>query len=544
MTRKNKQQEETLLSEDEVKRVWDFYQFATTFSNSNVGLNPILNPMLVNQRMQDITLNPVVAEQSQLDSAMKDPKNSETILSGVSEHFEIASQPYKRLIAYLGNMLSFDFTLTPLNAEKADYGTFRYKEDRRAVDDFLDKFDYKREFRIAVMEMLRNDTFFCSHRFDSDKYVLQELPASPTYTKITGRWPHGLLFSINMYFFTLPGVDLTMFDPFFAKAYKGLFTGKDGRSLPLYTPGLPPDSRGMSSWIYWQDVPVDVGWAFKMTPELATRMPYFVGLFNDLILQPLMRNLQKNVNMSAASRLLVGEVPFLKDAGAKVADAIAMTPETLAKFLQLVSSALTSSIKTAAAPLSNMQGINFPSENALYPTYLKNMLSASGVNTSLIFTSEARPNILESHLSLNTDEQLMTALYPQFASFMNYHINKRTKKFKWNLEFEGTNFFTNREERLNAQKELIGMGIVLPQKIAAAVGMKPQDMMRQMEEAKALGFVDSLTPISMAEEKLKASLEGGKEGRPEKKDSSLSDGGAETRETGGNVGRGGLEKSK
>jgi hypothetical protein len=45
------------------------------------------------------------------------------------------------------------------------------------------------------MEMLRNETFFFNPRFDGDKYVLQELPANPTYTKITGRWDYGLFFS-------------------------------------------------------------------------------------------------------------------------------------------------------------------------------------------------------------------------------------------------------------------------------------------------------------------------------------------------------------
>lgn len=528
--------ETTLLSPKEVKDVWDFYQFARTLSNPMYP--SAINPQLLNQRMQDITLNPVVADQDRLDTALANPKTSEIELQGISEGFEIASQPYKRLLSYLGSMLSWDLTMTCVNSEKDDYGTAAYKKDQKIVENFLDTFDYQKEFSIAVKEMLRNETYFCSPRFDTEVPVLQELPASPQYTKITGRWAYGLLFSINMYFFLLPGVDLNMFDNFFKKAYRTLWIDESGNARS-YVPSSSPEARGSSSWIYWQDIPVDVGWAFKMTPELATRLPYFTGLFSDLILQPTMRTLQKNVNMSVASKMLVGEVPFLKDAGTKVADQLAMSPETLAKFLQLVSSALASSIKTAAAPLQNIQGISFTAENELYPTYLKNMLAASGVNTSLIFTSDTRPNQLESQLSLNTDEQLMMNLYPQFNAFLKYQINKLTKRFKWDFEFEGTKFFTNRNERLDRQKDLILNGIVLPQKIAAAIGMKPQNFRRQMEEAKANGFVDSLTPILQATQ---LSPEGA--GRPTKSDSELGDSGAQTQESGGNLSRGGKPKRK
>lgn len=477
-------------------------------------------------------MNSLVPTQDKLTSALSDPKNSEIELQGISEHFEIASQPYKRLLSYLGNMLSWDLTMTPLNAEKDDYKTNSYKKDLKIVEKFLDDFDYEKEFEVAVKEMLRNETFFCSPRLDMEVPILQELPASPVYTKITGRWSYGLLFSMNMYFFTLPGADLNMFHPFFAKTY-GEIWGMNGSKIKSYVPSLPAQSRGMSAWVYWQDVPIDVGWAFKMTPEIATRLPYFTGLFSDLILQPIMRTLQRDMNMSAASRILAGEVPFLKDTSAKVADQIAMNPETLGKFLQLVKTAISSAVKVAAAPLNNIQGISFPTDNAMYPTYLKNLLAASGVNTSLIFTSDARPNQLESQLSLNTDEQLMMALYPQFNAFLRYNVNKLTKKFKWDFEFEGTKFFTNREERLNRQKDLLEFGIVLPQKIAAAVGMKPQNFRRQMEEAKENGFVESLTPI------VKASQSPSDGGRPRKDNGKLGDAGAQTREQGSNISKGG-----
>ncbi len=522
--------QEDLLSQNEVKDVmFAFNEFSNQLNRGN-GIYPqVLNPLLVNNRMQDVTLNPIIATEEKLAQALASPKESEIELLGFSEYFEVISQPYKRMLEYLSSMLSWDLTYTCVTADKEDYGTAAYKKALSKMETMLERFDYVKEFSIVVKELLRNEAYFCSPRFDTDQIVLQELPSSPNYTKITGRFSHGLLFSFNMQWFIQPGVDINMYDPFFGQSYSEMW-GSSSEGYRQYLPGISPLDRGNSSWVYWQDIPTDVGWAWKMSPEIATRLPHFTGLFSDLILQPLMRNLQKNMNMASAHKILAGEVAFLKDTGAKVKDALTMSPEVLAKFLQLVSSALNSAIKATAAPLSNIQGISFPGDNALYPEYLKNMLASSGLNTNLIFTSDVRPNQLESQLSLNSDEQLMLGLYPQFNAFMNYKFNI-DKRFKWKFEFEGTNFFTNRAERLERQTTLMQNGIVLPQKISAAVGIRYSHFKKQMEESKAEGFVDSLTPILMANQ-MNAEAAAG---RPAMKDNKIGDAGAQTKEAGSNV---------
>ena len=54
--------------------------------------------------------------------------------------------------------------------------------------------------------------------------------------------------------------------------------------------------------------------------------------------------------------------------------------------------------------------------------------------------------------------------------------------------------------------ELLDKGIVLPQKIAAAMRMKPAELRRQMEEASAMDFVSKLTPPSFAQQKEMAEI--------------------------------------
>jgi len=470
--------EEQLLLE----QVFDVLEFTKAMNGGT-----LFTPDLINSRLQDINLNPIQASAETLSKAMKSPKTNEKQLRAFSQDFEIQSMVYKRLIAYLANMLSFDITYVS-NVEPKEYNKPRYKSDLKYVEDFLDKFEYKQEFRIAVREMIRNDAFFGCMRKTENKYVLQELP--PEYCKITGRWEGGFIFSFNLMWFNLPGVDVELYDDFFIEAFRNLSLGNNNN----YDTGLMQNIYNKSArYGEWIEVPVDIGVVFKLSPELATQLPYFTPLFNDLVLQPLIRELQKNIDMAAASRLLSGEVPMLsKEIKATVRDSIAVSPKLLGQFMALVKSALSDSIKLISAPLKNIQAIEFESDHEMYDSFLRTALASSGVNTNLIFSSSVKPNAIETQLSLNVDEQMMSVLYEQFDLFMNYHCNKGTERFKFLFSFEGTDFSVNRGERHTVAMGLFDKGMIMPQKIAASLGMKPRQFRKHLEEANSSDFMSLL----------------------------------------------------
>lgn len=546
---------EVLLNQEEV---WDVIDFARHLN----GYNNFLSPDSINSRMKQINLNPIAATEALLTSAMRDPKNHEEALQAFSQNFEIVSMVYKRLISYYTNMLSFDITYTS-NAKPEDYKLPRYKRDLEIAESFLDKFEYRKEFRSALRGMLRNDAYFATFFDLGNKYILQELPSD--YCKITGRWEGGLLFSFDFTWFDQPGVDISMYPDWFKKKYVELNQRRKEAyrdSSSTYKPYLPVGERGNSYYMTWVDVPPDVGVCFKLAPELVTRLPYFTPLFNDLVLQPTVRALQQNMNMAEASKMIVGEVPLLnKDAKATVKDSIAISPALLGKFLALVKSAISDSVKITAAPLQNFKSIDFEGNNEMYDSYIRTSLATSGVNTNLIFSSNVKPNVIETQLSLNVDEQLMSALYEQFEEYIGYQVNLKTKHFQFTFVFEGTDFFVNRDARFKKAIELFDKGIILPQKIAASMRMKPAELRRHMEEASAMGFVDMLTPPSFMQQKEMAEInaktaeknakiasennqnqnpEGQEEaGRPRKSDAELTDEGAETRASGANIGKGG-----
>ena len=515
-------QEDILLSKEDVEYVLNFAQ-------SSMGLTgqTYLSPHMINARMQDITLNPSRATEKDIVAALKNPKSSEEKLQSFSQDFEVVSQIYKTLLEYKSNILAFDLTYDCINAKYSDYTSAKYSKDLDILKEFLDKFDYRREFKIAVQEMIRNDTFFCAPRFDGDQYVLQELPNSVNWTLITGRWDYGLLFSLNMYWFMQPGVDLDFYPVFFKEKYNSLQNKKN--TAGIYRPPSDPLYRGGSSYVDWQDIPPSAGWAWKMNMSMATRLPLYSGLFLDLLEQPTMRTLQKDINMANAAKLVIGEIPLLnKTTQGSNKDQFSISAKNLGEFLALVKAAIGSVIKTAAVPLTNVQGIDFTADNELYSSYVKTVLASSGTNTNLLFTSDVKQNSIETQLSLNVDENQMKALYPDFEKFINYQVNKLTKNFKFKVRFEGTNFYNEQVKRMDDQMKLMAQGIVLPQKIAASLGMNPFEFQRQLDEARASKFVDNLTPIVPG-----AQMSGKDGGRPEKTDSELKS--TDTKDSGSNI---------
>ena len=76
---------------------------------------------------------------------------------------------------------------------------------------------------------------------------------------------------------------------------------------------------------------------------------------------------------------------------------------------------------------------------------------------------------------------------------------------------------------------LLDKGIVLPQKIAAAIGMEYKDMQRQLDEARINNWTENLTPILTAYTATGQDVKGG---APKKKSSEISDSGIAKRDSG------------
>lgn len=517
MARKKVESKEELTTD----QVFDVLRFASQI----YGMQNVYTPDLVNSRMKDVTMSPQMATVDKINNALLNPKNNEQLLIGMSQFLELNSMLYKRILLYFSGLMSFDFNYICENIkDSSEYDSPAYKKDLLTVQSFFDKFNMKYEFKTIMKQLMRQETFYGILRDDGDKLTIQELPQN--YCQLTGRFSQGLLFDFNMYFFLLPGVDIELFPSAFKKMYRKAFV-KPG-TLD-YNPAAQLSMRD-GSWVYWvQTSPEENFVAFKFFPEIITNVPFLSPLMADVVLQPVIRSLQTNSFIQQASKMLFGEIPMLKDAKASVTNQISMTPDVAGKFLGLLKSGLSDTIKVAAAPLTNFQGIEFTGSDDMYTKFLQSTASSSGINSRLIYSND-RQNIIETKLSLDIDQNILRNVYFQFSNMLNYWINQRTKKYKFKILFEGFETTTDRAERLETVNKLADSGIVLEQKFASAIGMSPFDFRRMLEESKKNKFVENLTPIIKSNQ-----MSGGVGGRPSKSESELGDAGANTRDIGSNI---------
>lgn len=522
---KIKRDNQSLVSEEAVWEVLDFAQQLFAFPNQVMGNIPYgaYSPQLINSLMKNINMNPVQGTSADIEKALKDPKSNEQALIGYTEWTELNSMLFKRIMGYFANLLAFDLNYVCINAEENDYTSRSYKKDLGVVQEFLDKFKYKDAFKTIMKEILRTEAYFGILRKEGERYIIQELPQK--YCEITGRYDYGLLFDFDYYWLVQGGVDIDMYPYVMQKVLKELLEKTPDAS---YKPSAELNQRTGSFSLWHQTSPKDGFVAFKFSPEIATRVPLLSPLLPNIVLEPVIRELQKNSYIAEATKIIYGEVPLLKETAQKLKDNIAISPKNLGRFLSLIQSALPDAIKVAAAPLNNTVPISFKGNNEIFDSYLKTSAASAGINSRLLYSTD-RQNVQETKASLDVDQNMLRLVYSQFEDFLEYNINLLTKKFKFKFLFEGFETEIDRERRFKNAKDLGEAGMVLDQKYASSIGMNPFDFRRMLAETKANNFVENLTPL------LKSSqMSSNSGGRPEKDEGDLSDSGSDTRSAGSN----------
>ena len=526
------------LSEEEVvetltalNNAFNLLDFANGYKNG------IFTPMTQNELLKKININTRVPDKQEIEDALKDPVNNENNLISYGQSYYFSSLMYKRNLEYLVSLPSFDLEMTCINAEPEDYGTKRYKKDYEEVANFLDKFDYRTEFRNVLWNMLMEETYYGMFREFETKDVLQQWPSK--FAKITGRFEYGLLYDIDMNYFTQGIVDLDCYPDWLKKEYKKIFVeGTVGDYIPSNK--LNDRTGRFAQWT--QTSPEEGFWCFKFNANHNLQVPFFTAMLPEMAIVPLMRNLQVDQSMAAARKLLVSSIPYLKEKkSSSVANQLAIDADVLGKFMGLASQGLEKAIKILALPTEDIEGVEF--ENTDKDTYKNFMAITSSLLSGgkVIFSTDENQNAIETQLSVNLDELLMESVYPQFENFLNYYVNKKTKKYKWKFRFVGSNTQFSRERR---QKEVFtygDKGIVLPNKIASSLGLNKIELERELIEAQQTGFTDLLMELKNINTSSSntTSSSSSSAGRPQKDDSSLTVSGVKTRSSASNVEKGG-----
>lgn len=275
----------------------DFASYAWNLSNSGA-----YSPFMTNDTLKSLNINTLTTDKEKVDKALKDPIGNENNLIGYNQYFYFSNASYKQAIDALKALPSFDLSIRCVNIEEPkDYKSKEYKNDSKIVRDFIQKFDYRTEFKDVLWNMLMSETCYLMLRKFDKKYKLQTFPNK--YALLTGEFEYGLLYDIDVNFFiNNTTVDINMFPDVIKRKVNSVYgNGKQGE----YNPSNNIEHRDGVFANYIQTSPEDGFIAMKFNTAHNLNIPYFVSSLPDVVLIPILRELQMNQSMAAAKKMVV-----------------------------------------------------------------------------------------------------------------------------------------------------------------------------------------------------------------------------------------------
>lgn len=509
-------------------------QFASGLYNGLQGFG-YATPFTQNQNLIGLTNIPTdrPTYQKILEALEATPMNTE-LLQGYSEFMEVFDTIYGKTIDMYSTILAFDLEISCRNVKDSkEWNSKEYKDDLKRVYKFLDQFGYKQQFQKVVKQICRTGVSFNTLR-DSDgtfndetmelettkrkNFALQFLPQQQCL--ITGYYDKGSpLFDFNMNYFLNGTVDINLFDPSYRSKFRDMYADSDYNK---YNPSAQLNKRNDSFANYVQVSPNEGNWCFKWDVDNFSIVPPFASLLKTVFDNETVSRLQIDKDLISAYFLLAGEMKTMDGLKSEKPNQFAIDPKTVGTLMNLVTSGLKKNVKPCAFPLEEIKGWQYNDQNPNMAINQYRNSASQGVSASGMIYSTDKMSLAELQNALITDYNRMAVLYPQFENFLDFYVNKKTSKYKFNFIFKGSTYPFEREMRRKHMLEMADRGFVLNKSSWASVsGYTPQDYDRMLQEAKYSGMVDELV-ILPNRNTMKDGIGGGQE----KAQTELKDGGA------------------
>lgn len=498
-------------------------------SQSYSGQNYLLSPQLLNETLKNINMDGYNFSTDQIRKMVMSPHNFEQELRKLSYFYYQYISIYKRNIEFKSNVLDFDwepipYTLDGKPISQSDITSNAFKRDYAEMAKFFNNFNVKQEFQKVLFNVLLYDTYYTSTRTYDNHIYLQELPSS--HCMIDANSYLGYLFSFDLSYFMNSGVDINAYSPSLRKKYSEVLKLKKS----TYNPNLPQRN---GQWVYWNPMSPDDAWVFKFNNNFAGSVPPLLDMLIDYSKIDKFKELEEAKKQLEAYKVIFATVPRLtNNKSANKVDDFAISSTELGKFVAAVKQTLGSGVDFKAAPLEDFKAFDFSpsaSEKDLLETEINNMLKESGISDSILTGGSS---VSSNNIYKLVTSEIVKSVYPQFANYCEYQINKNTKKYKFKIKFVGTIF--DREERRKAANEDMERGIITPA-IFSSRNIQMTDAANISNMMYGLGYPNLFRPIKTAS--TMSSDEKSAGGRTAKGDDQLTDAGEQTRNIGANDNR-------
>lgn len=546
------------------EEVWNVLDYANSLYTQIKGFNlsaDYYDPLQENQLLVELNNNPQVPSYDSLRNALATYKTNAENLQNYSQFMAMWDGIYKQVLDYKLNLLAFNIDKVCINvSDNSEYSSQEYKDDCKRVKKFFDNFGAKQEFRDVVKNMLLNDTHFVWLRdgygsFDDEaielddisenkrqSYTLQTMPQK--YCKITGQFTaknlkgKAFLWDLNLDYFTNSRVNILNYDPSITQSFNEV--KQNTRTLQSFVVDNQTELNRINSPLQNRYVRTKVNkgaWVFKYNTSNFNVVPPFAYLMKSVFNDDLIERLQKDKDIISANAIILGEMKTRdKDNVGNNKNAFTIDPKQIGQLMKLARNGINKNIKQIALPLEEIRLYQFADNNSnmVKNTYGTNA-GLGGHNSTVIYSTDNLSQEQAQIASTIDYHSIADNVYPQFENFLNFFVNKKTKKYKFRFKVSGSTLPFLRQKDIDNHTKFMDKGLNIPiERIGSLLGYEMNEFEAMVKEAKYGDMQDNLFLLMNTNTNSQTTTSNtstdNQGGRPRMETEDLSDGGATSRE--------------
>jgi len=497
----------------------DYQRDADTFNRAIEGNNPNLDFTAFKRlMMRDLCVNSNIIETgsignvklSDLDKALKHPRQGWKMLLSASEELMRISPFYYKLNSYYSNMALFCWGLdlydvrenANIDAIKKSYSTLAAK---------LESMNLKHEFS-KIMKVLPYQDIYCGLLFEnqSDFFIQQvNFNICQLYEVQDG------LYNFIIDLSAIKPQTINAYPDYIRQAYLDF---RDGKIDRLYKP------------------PTEKQVCFKFNSQWTYPYPLLIGLVKDILDLDIYKKLKLQSARTDNYKAIAVKVP-IDDAQI---DKPLLTPDTLGIFAEINRESMNDDIGLIHTLGSDGVPISFKDSSNTRNNVsdaIDSIYDSAGVSKEIGNGSSAGTALT---MSVENDSAFIYGLYRQFERWVNRYIklkkfNKSTYKFSFYLV--DTTVF-NRENVTKRYRESATLGLPVVDKLLATLDMSPSRVMGSyITHNEIFDYYNKFKPLTSSYNGTVVENNGA--GRPsaESKGEQLSEAGEKTKDLDSNAGR-------
>jgi hypothetical protein len=444
---------------------------------------------------------------------IKNPQLYEKQLRDVSLFLYNNSPQYKRLIKYFADLPKLEYELQPYNLKISLSKDEKIKllTSYKKIALIIDTMNIKHEFKKIFLNCFKEDVFYGIEYQTKTSYFIKKL--NPDYCAITGFEDGCYTFNFNFSYFTTNKNVLNQYPEEFKTKYE--IYKSDGKKR-------------------WQEIDSQTSICIKLNEEDEAIIPFFANVFEEIFDIVDYKALKKAKEEIGNYAIIAEKIPIRKDSD-EVNDFL-IDKDALESFHNKSAESLPDSVGLIVTPFdlevikfdSNISDVDKLSEAEL------NYWSATGVN-SLLFNAGKTQTSTGLSKSIIVDEQMIFTLLRQFERWLNRKLKNLSGNFKFKAKLLDITYF-NEGEYTERVLKAAQYGVPVKSKLAASVGLSPLETLdMQVFENDILDLSSNWKPLQSSHTQSSSDSLNGDSGRPQVNEDDLSEKGADTRESDGNI---------